>query len=614
MLDGPVSLPRWLIPALVLSAILASLSIGYRFRVESRNKAATLAIEIETAEAVSIAQGFDLDESLRRLKAKGVGALVLSEETVADLINVHRVEFSSGPALSGEEETLARVLQAMRRRYPRLAVAAVAGKIDLSGPSMPSEYAIRTLSVGLNPDEAARARRAGLRVVARFANPLGVTDAYVRETLRLAVSQGADVFLPQGDQVLGRRGSILALEAALQEFGVLYASPEFTKIGGDANVVADIPGSVVRLHSALAAELDKLPIAEAVDRYARAARERNQRILLLRPVSFGSETPLDDLEDFVDRVAKAARRQGGEIGVAKPFEEPGVPQALFVLIGLSIAPVLAWTGALFLPARWSGTVWGLSLAAGLSCAFPAARPGMAFLAAVALPILAFIVLEARAGTKWPLEYLVVSLISLVGGLCVAGLLNGLPYLIRAEQFEGVKVAVFLPIAAVGAFFFARFSNLGGALRGPVTWGQAALALGLLGLLAFMISRTGNDNPAGVSGLELRARSILDALLFVRPRTKEFLIGHPLLVIGICMLIRSRSGRMVETYGGWTALALMAGAVGQTDLVNTMCHLHTPVTLSLVRIAVGWVAGGILGSVLWLAVSRWGQAPNDLGSS
>ncbi|MBI3721452.1 MAG: hypothetical protein HY248_02775, partial [Fimbriimonas ginsengisoli] len=140
------------------------------------------AIEIETAEAVSIAQGFDLDESLRRLKAKGVGALVLSEETVADLINVHRVEFSSGPALSGEEETLARVLQAMRRRYPRLAVAAVAGKIDLSGPSMPSEYAIRTLSVGLNPDAAARARRAGLRVVARFANPLGVTDAYVRET------------------------------------------------------------------------------------------------------------------------------------------------------------------------------------------------------------------------------------------------------------------------------------------------------------------------------------------------------------------------------------------------------------------------------------------------
>ncbi len=45
-----------------------------------------------------------------------------------------------------------------------------------------------------------------------------------------------------------------------------------------------------------------------------------------------------------------------------------------------------------------------------------------------------------------------------------------------------------------------------------------------------------------------------------------------------------------------------GAVGQTDIVNTLCHFHTPVALSLERVLVGLVAGGILGAVLWAAVS------------
>jgi hypothetical protein len=191
----------------------------------------------------------------------------------------------------------------------------------------------------------------------------------------------------------------------------------------------------------------------------------------------------------------------------------------------------------------------------------------------------------------------------VGGLSIAGLLNTLPYYIRASQFEGVKVAVFVPIVLVAIYYFVRIGGMKEALKSPVTWGASLLALVILAALAFMNSRTGNDNPAGVSGFELKMRFLLDQVLFVRPRTKEFMIGHPLLILGIGMLSMYKR-KPNATLGLWTTLALAGGAIGQTSIVNTMCHIHTPVTLSLARIGVGIVAGVIIGFIVWTVAKRW----------
>lgn len=601
-------IPNWLIPSIVLAAILSCVSISYRFHVESRNKAATIAIEVETAEALALGQGEPLDKALRHLKLEGLGALVLTEETIGDLMTAHQIEVVDGAnrQLRAEPKTLDRVLRAIARRYPALDLKASNGAIDLSGPDMPSIYNLRGVSVGLDVDEAAAARTAGLRIIGRYGNPLGATDAYVRATLTEARAQGADIFLPVGDQVLGRRGGTKALEDTLQELGMLYASPEFAKLGGDENVVSDIPESIVRLHSAQAAELDRLPLSEAVDRYAKAARERNQRVLLLRAVNFNAASPVDDMGDFIHRIVKEVEKQGGEIGAAKPFETYRVPSALFALVGLSLAPGIWFSVAYFVKnprVRWVGAA--LIALLGAACYAHQARPVMAFLASVAFPILAFQLLQERKLRSWPVEYFLVSFVSFVGGLGIAGLLNGLPYLVRAEQFEGVKVAVFLPIAVIAAMSYSNLADLKGALKSPIFWSQAGLTLALLGALAFMISRTGNDNPAGVSGIELKFRYLLDTLLFVRPRTKEFMIGHPFLIVGLCMLARLRAGGpLPKGFAGWAALALAVGAVGQTDIVNTMCHFHTPVALSLARIGVGLVAGGILGMVLWGFIGIW----------
>ena len=55
-------------------------------------------------------------------------------------------------------------------------------------------------------------------------------------------------------------------------------------------------------------------------------------------------------------------------------------------------------------------------------------------------------------------------------------------------------------------------------------------------------------------------------------------------------------------GGWIALLLLLGAVGQTSVVNTLCHLHIPVVLSLARIGIGLLLGAIFGFAAWAAVA------------
>ena len=88
------------------------------------------------------------------------------------------------------------------------------------------------------------------------------------------------------------------------------------------------------------------------------------------------------------------------------------------------------------------------------------------------------------------------------------------------------------------------------------------------------------------------RNALRKILGVRPRTKEFLIGHPLMLM---MLYYGYK----EKY-----FPLLLGAViGQISLVNTYAHIHTPIMISLIRSFHGiWI--GIIGGVILILMVNW----------
>jgi hypothetical protein len=127
-----------------------------------------------------------------------------------------------------------------------------------------------------------------------------------------------------------------------------------------------------------------------------------------------------------------------------------------------------------------------------------------------------------------------------------------------------------------------------------------LTIVVVGALGYMLIRTGNDAPSQVSGLELKLRSLLDRLLPVRPRTKEFLIGHPMMVLALTMLTRG-DRRLLPLIGG-------VAAIGQVSMVNTFAHLHTPVSASALRVLLGLLIGLVLGWVVRAIYLRFFTSP------
>lgn len=624
-------LPKWVIAALILPALLSLFSIYRRYQAESLNRATAFAADYETIESLAASQGLTVEKAIEQLKPQGLNAVVLSEESVGELIGQGRITLvpqsvpniqnaqgtiDSHPQFSfhfaGADGTRSRVWRGLEIRLGALAgpmpsredrTTSEEGS-DLALPNV-SMAIIRSTAVGLNPDEAKIAKDHGLLVIARCGNPGGVSAKAVEQTLMWAHDLGASVFLPAGEQVLGRKDALMTTVAKLQELGIRYATPEFAKIGGDDLVVKKAPENVIRLHSAQVAELDKLTPADAVERYVKAARERNMRILLIRPESLAADQPLTDYGDFLGKIREGIEKQGGVIGVPKPFDAPNLPRFLLILIGLSIMPAAWFVFAAFLPQR--KVQLALAVVLGLLGLASAVHTGLkidAMIASLIFPVAAFLVLDALRPRNVFVGFLLTSAISLIGGLCVAGMLNGLPYYVKADDFSGVKISIFLPLLVVGAMFLARMADMRQILKNPILWGTALLGVVIAAVLLIMIMRTGNDSEVGASPLEMVFRNVLDRILFVRPRTKEFLIGHPLLFVGIGLLSYvNRNPKRVAKWGGWVALFLMVGAMGQTDIVNTLTHLHIPVVLSLARIALGLVLGCIIGGVLWAIVAR-----------
>lgn len=601
----------WAVLAAALVTLGLSLfSLSFRYRVEAGNRAVELVAEMDVVEALGASQGTSLLDGLERLKARGLGAVTLSEQTVGELIDNGDLSMLASTTANtvtfrGSAEVLARVKRGLEVRLgipASVLESETQPNRDLVVPGF-SPAVLRTVSAGLDPFWCALARNAGLRIYARAGNPLGASPNTVSGTLAWLHELGAEVFVPLGDQVLGRRDLGDTFVAGLHTAGLLYASPEFVKLGGDAKTILEIPEKVVRLHSAQALELDRMTQGEAVERYVRAGRERNIRSLLLRPLSYASDRPLESFGNFVGAVTNGMVKEKGGVGPAKPFEEPQTPRWLFPGIGLGAAVVAFYAASMLFKRPLVLALIGLgSLMAGLGAWLPELRSYSALMAALAFPIAAFGLLEAQRHRNVLLHLMALTFFSLIGGLAVSGLLNSLPYFIRAETFEGVKAAHFLPVLVAGFYMAMRLIDWREGLKSPVTWLQAVLSIVILIGLAVMFARTGNDNPGAVSGAELKLRSLLENLLPVRPRTKEFLFGYPALVVGLGLLMRVRSGGAESKHlAGWAVMALMVGTIAPTSVVNTLCHLHTPLEVGLIRIAVGFVLGGIIGAAVWLAV-------------
>ena len=119
---------------------------------------------------------------------------------------------------------------------------------------------------------------------------------------------------------------------------------------------------------------------------------------------------------------------------------------------------------------------------------------------------------------------------------------------------------------------------------------ALVLAGVIGLVGYYyIARTGHETSVSVSTFELILRNTLEENLLARPRTKEFLIAFPCIMLCVYSAVR----RMPF----FTAVFGLAGTIGLTSICNTFMHIRTPLYLGFVRTGYAVLLGIIIGIVL-----------------
>jgi len=363
-----------------------------------------------------------------------------------------------------------------------------------------------------------------------------------------------------------------------------------------------------------------------VERFVRAVRERGVRFCYVRLFLDSRPALLEANVEYVRALAERLRDAGFSLGPAQPFERLVPPQSALAASCIGVVAgtllLLGSLGRLRVIAWLALAALGIALAlAGLSGDTDSCRKLFALLAALTFPTLAIVHLHRLQSQQCRTyggalgralgAYLTCAIISLCGACLIVGLLSDRLFMVKVDQFTGVKLSLHLPLLAVGVIYLgalfasepswreqwrAAIEKWRAVLATAVPYGHVLIVFLLLAGAAVMLLRSGNEPGFGLSQAELSFRSALEHTLVVRPRQKEFLIGHPLLLLSIALML-CRTRRAI-----WLLLA--CATIGQTSLVNTFCHIHTPLRISVLRTANGLWVGALLGLVLiaiyWLA--------------
>jgi len=638
----------WLL--LAVGTGVSLLAFAARWRAEALNKRVGIALDGEQLLQASADTGIAFSQILQQMKKAWATAVALNEQTVEDLFRsgqlswelypkfpspivraasvevVERLRRSAGaiqmtPSLWRTVYTPSRkkLLDTLRASKGVLVYAYTdtGGAVGFSVPVPASIFS--QISVGIDPMLAKQVSTAGLSVIARVNNSPACTPVRVERTLTEVQRAGAKAVIFSGDEVLGFRALLPLTAQTMRQLGLLYGSVEFGKQKGDEQLTRLLLDRMVRVHSVTAAEMSTLNPGDLLERYTRAVRERNIRLCYVRLPSGIEEQPLQGMARFVTQLRLSLQEAGYPIGEPHPFTEPAVPAWIWWITGGSALVAGVILMERLLAQQHSAWLAVAAFAAGVIVAYAGGETGRkacALVAAVAFPSLGFLLVDVFKPGRLPVLHALatfawLTLFSLAGGLHVVALLASLPFMVKANQFAGIKLAHLLPVLAVGwgyALDTVNATSLADArerirqrwrqiMGYPVTVGLAVAVLLALGLLALVLVRTGNEPGVGVSDLEMKMRVLLERYLLARPRTKEFLVGHPALVLALTMSAAGIGRR------AWIPLLLL-GVIGQASVVNTLCHIHTPLALSLPRILLGWLLGAIIGTLAFVAIRWW----------
>ena len=610
--------------ALLIVGLVAAAFVGVqRYRVESRNRAVEIVVDYDEIQQLAAATGSTPTDVLKRFKKSGITSVAIAQQTLRDAMDNGDVILTGDQGIEMNPTIAPRIATylAMVLPHPPQQVDAkhrpsdAVGDYFTLGKTLPLRY-LSQLPVGLPETAVNAAHDADVNIIARLVNYPGATPKAINAMMADVSRQGVKTVIFSGDTVLGFKGAIDETADAMKANNLYYGRVEFSKQKGDEELTQKSKDRIVVVHSITQAEMPTLSQPSIVDRFQKGVRERGVRMCYVRMYNSASNDLLGSNADYISDITKSIRKAGYKTEDVHILGEVNAPRAVRALVGVGVA-----AGIMLLVlsvVEYPGLLLPIALiivCAGLAAAGETGRKGVALLSAITFPTLGAV----RATQKTPDtptyapgvlvhalgRMLVAILTAAAGGLLVVGLLSQRDFMLRTNQFLGVKAAHLLPVLLlVGLYagqvawksanwqaqkerFLKAFRDVA---SNPVLIWQAVGMVVVLAVVGLMVARSGNDSGVGVSSLELRFRSILDKVLYVRPRTKEFLIGYPALLAGIAFALRGRRQ--------YAAPLMVVGSIGLISALNTFCHIHTPLELSILRVINGTVVGVLVGVVFY----------------
>lgn len=651
--------PRTRYAAVILIvALVASLAVAFfRVRTESHARRVELAMDFTDLDALARSYNYNPAAFLIALRRAGLTSLALTEELGTNVGANGKAFASTGAQLVNQaklsplrDRLLAQLIASRRidagaiyllvsdpstyhRYLTQLALHFSPNSVHVLRASRPWLIEVRTqvdffnaIALGIPTDQIELAHRLALLVVPRFQNDerFGAPqiNALIDDVLRYDPKVSTVIFFGLGNAVVGYPDHLEdtadAFKRHLFNFGSIetYDASQVQK--GNDRLAQLIPGRTVRVQAIAKTELDKIKLDEIVARYVLGVRERNIRVVYLRPWPHqdGSLSIEATNVEMVKRIADELRAAGFRLGRATPIPQyRGNNRVLVGLAALAVPSIFVllleffgWYRRSLAAIVYSATI-ALYLAGLLTNHDAFARSVIALAGALLFATAALLILipawrelpapTTRTQLARSLGWTVAATgVALLGALVVVGVMSMPLAMEEIERFRGVRLVLALPplIALVLYLFDRRFGS--GVERPRDVFLSPVLAYQLLGGIAIvaaaalMLARSGNDSEISPSPFELALRHLLTSALSVRPRFKEFLIGFPALMLLPALLPSHR--RAV----GWL-LALAIG-VGIGDIIDTFSHLHTPIEISILRVVNGLIVGAAIGALLvWI---------------
>lgn len=631
----------------ILSFIMSVFVTIKRHEVEKENK--TVEITADYSALYEFAQSHNLDfyEMLSDFQDKGLSSVAFSEDTIETLNRSGLIRYFNGLSVKSElsvdvlshigkiepeetyilvysEDVLSQLKKFSFSSFTDLKVLFEPQEVSLDEPAVVKIFMTRSsgdnLGVGFSLKKIKECKKLGLGIVLRPGNNPDMNPESIKRFFSILKNEYfADkiIFAGSDNDVTGFPSYLEDTVSILKElslpFGIMEAPNVKAMQKGIKTLGLKAPELAVRVMTIVPVQQKKLSIESMAEKYSLGVRERNIRLIFIRPhtVLYGNLNADEVNMEYITAVKDAVTSNGMNIGSAKPFPKTNYPIFYAFVISLGIASSLVLCCRKILNRhKFDYIILGLWAIFSVICLISGKmliyRKLSAFMAGIVFPFIAvtfnfelirdIINKNVKVGISWLKSSFVLltsALIASVGGIFLSSLLADTEFYIQADMFRGIKVLmVFCPIFATLLWTLDiknPLKDISDKLNSFVKYSHA-LAVGILGGIgAYFILRTGNASESSVSKTELSLRSTLMSIMGIRPRFKEFILGFPsIMCFGLLRYFK------LEKYS-WILILCMS--IGIADLTDTFAHIHTPILITLIRVFNGMFLGWLIGSII-----------------